>query len=58
LLDNISDVIWDDRVFDTLVLEPETKELIVALVTNKIAAETSTDFLKDKGTGLVLLFHG
>jgi hypothetical protein len=55
---NIHDVVWDQSVFDTLVLPQDTKDLIMALVTNKIDAQQSTDFFQGKGNGLVLLFHG
>lgn len=58
LVSNISDVVWDKDVFDTLVLPADTKDLIMALVTNKIAADQTTDFFSGKGTGLVILFHG
>lgn len=34
------------------------KELILALVTNQLAAETGTDLIENKGNGLILLLHG
>lgn len=58
LVSNITDVSWDRDVFDTLVLPSDTKDLIMALVTNKIAADQTTDFFRGKGAGLVILFHG
>lgn len=58
LVCNIRDVVWDQDAFNTLVLPADTKELIMALVTNKIDANQSTEFFQGKGTGLVILFHG
>ncbi|KAF2112712.1 hypothetical protein BDV96DRAFT_580284 [Lophiotrema nucula] len=58
LVSNISDVIWNQNVFDTLVLPDDTKELIKALVMNKIATDERTDYFRGKGSGLVILFHG
>lgn len=34
------------------------KELIEALVSKQIAAEASTDLIKNKGSGLIMLLHG
>ena len=36
----------------------DTKELILALIKNKIDADQGIDFVDGKGTGLVLLLHG
>lgn len=38
--------------------DDNTKELIIALVTNKIEAEKSTDLMAGKGNGLIILLHG
>jgi hypothetical protein len=45
-------------VFESLVLDPDTKKLIKALVTNQIAVEQSTDLMSGKGNGLIVLLHG
>jgi hypothetical protein len=58
LVSNIKDVVWNYNVFNTLVLPNDTKELIKALVINKIAADERTDYFHGKGSGLVILFHG
>lgn len=34
------------------------KEMILALVTNQIASESSTDLIENKGNGLIMLLHG
>jgi SpoVK/Ycf46/Vps4 family AAA+-type ATPase len=58
LVEHTSRVPWNNEAFDTLVVDPETKELIMALVTNKIEASKSTDLMSGKGNGLIVLLHG
>lgn len=58
LIENTSPVCWDQDAFKSLVIDDETKELIMALVTNKIDPSKSTDLIGGKGSGLVILFHG
>ncbi|KAE8452952.1 hypothetical protein EG329_012139 [Mollisiaceae sp. DMI_Dod_QoI] len=57
-VDSIQDVIWNKKAFETLVVDPKTKELIQALITNQIVAEKSTDQISGKGNGLIILLHG
>ncbi|KAK8016590.1 hypothetical protein PG993_014779 [Apiospora rasikravindrae] len=60
-VDNISEVQWDKKAFDNLVLsDSRTKELIHALITTKLAAEEGqgADLIKGKGNGLIMLLHG
>jgi hypothetical protein len=52
------DVVWHDESFQSLVIDPEAKELIIALITNKLEAERNTDVIPGKGNGLVILLHG
>lgn len=51
----ISDIKWNDQAWDSLVLEPETKDLIQALVTSRKnnASKTIDDVIQGKGKGLV-----
>lgn len=49
---------WNKNAFSHLVADPEMKELVQALVTNKIAAERGTDLMENKGNGLIMLLHG
>lgn len=58
LVANTSEVPWNIKSFETLVVDEETKELIKALVTNKIDAAKSTDLMAGKGNGLIVLLHG
>ena len=57
-VDQIRDVTWNKQSFDHLVIEPETKTLIRALITNQIAREQGTDIIESKGNGLIILLHG
>lgn len=51
-------VVWNKAAFRNLALDDETKELITALITNKIESEKSTDLMAGKGNGLIMLLHG
>lgn len=57
-VDRITDVEWNKQAFKTLVAHEKTKELVEALVTNRLAAEKSTDVIHGKGNGLIILLHG
>jgi ATP-dependent 26S proteasome regulatory subunit len=57
-VDRISDVKWNDLAFSHLVIDPESKDLIQALVGSKLAAEKGTDLIVGKGNGLSVLLHG
>jgi hypothetical protein len=57
-VDRLSEVVWNKKAFEHLVVEEGTKELVQALVTNQIAAEKSTDLIQNKGNGLIMLLHG
>ncbi|KAJ4351209.1 uncharacterized protein N0V89_006548 [Didymosphaeria variabile] len=57
-MDQISPVDWNQKAFDSLVLDRKTKELITALVSKQISAAKSTDVIAGKGNGLILLLHG
>ncbi|KAL6832788.1 hypothetical protein V8C40DRAFT_235978 [Trichoderma camerunense] len=57
-VDLIEDVQWNKEAFKHLVADEDTKELIQALVTNKLEAEKNTDMIEGKGNGLIMLLHG
>ncbi|KHN96247.1 ATPase, AAA-type, core [Metarhizium album ARSEF 1941] len=57
-VDHFEDVHWNEQIFDFLVLPTHTKELILALVTNKINRDEHTDVIRGKGNGLFILLHG
>ncbi|KAM0302826.1 hypothetical protein ACHAO8_011542 [Botrytis cinerea] len=52
------EVVWHEESFESLVIDPEAKELIIALITNKLEAERNTDVIPGKGNGLIILLHG
>ncbi|KAK5657158.1 hypothetical protein OQA88_3215 [Cercophora sp. LCS_1] len=41
-----------------LAVGSDTKDVVKALVTHKVANTVSTDLIRGKGSGLILLFHG
>ena len=47
-VDGITPVNWNKDAFDTLAVDADTKELIIALVSNKIAADKGTDLVSGK----------
>lgn len=49
---------WNKHAFEDLVIDPDSKLLIQALVRNKIELDKGIDFIEGKGTGLVVLLHG
>ncbi|KAI1168284.1 hypothetical protein F5B18DRAFT_646814 [Nemania serpens] len=57
-IDQVCDVDWNDQAFNNLVADEDTKEFILALVTNQLADERGTDLIENKGNGLILLLHG
>ena len=57
-VDRIHPLKWNKGAFESLVVDPETKELIQALVMNQQDAENSTDLMSGKGNGLIILLHG
>ncbi|KAF7534383.1 hypothetical protein G7054_g6264 [Neopestalotiopsis clavispora] len=57
-VDKIQDLQWNKDAFDRLVIDDETKELIQALITNRIVTEMNTDWISAKGNGLIMLLHG
>ncbi|KAI1087940.1 hypothetical protein F5B19DRAFT_33422 [Rostrohypoxylon terebratum] len=57
-VDQVNEVTWNKDVFNKVELEPDSKDLIKALVSNTIATERNTDLIQGKGNGLILLLHG
>ena len=67
-VDNVNTIKWNKSAFDRLVLPPNTKELIRALVSVRTSqrgikqglgiAGKRTDIISGKGNGLILLLHG
>lgn len=57
-VEHIKDVKWDVTAFDRLVLKPDKKELVKALVTVHLETSKSSDYIEGKGNGLIILLHG
>ncbi|TDZ31096.1 Protein MSP1 [Colletotrichum spinosum] len=54
----IQSVEWNDKAFEDLVIEPKTKSLIKAVVTNRVRSEEGADVIEGKGNRLFILLHG
>lgn len=67
-VDGIRPVTWNKTAYDRLVLPPQTKELVKALVTVRTSqrgakqglglAGKREDIIAGKGNGLIMLLHG
>ena len=67
-VDSIQPVTWNKTAYDRLVLPPETKDLVKALVTVRTSqrgvkqglglAGKREDIIAGKGNGLIMLLHG
>ncbi|CAN9280247.1 unnamed protein product [Alternaria sp. RS040] len=58
VVDKIVDVSWNKEAFKHLVADDKTKELVQALVADRISSERNTDLIQGKGNGLIILLHG
>ncbi|KAF2728325.1 P-loop containing nucleoside triphosphate hydrolase protein [Polyplosphaeria fusca] len=59
LVDNVHEIVWDDRAFDSLVLPPGYKDLILSFTANQNSSETLIDdVIEGKGQGIVMLLTG
>ncbi|KAG5757734.1 hypothetical protein H9Q72_014125 [Fusarium xylarioides] len=56
----VNEIKWNEKAWDSLVLEDGTKDLIKALVKSRKyhAANTIDDVIQGKGKGLVTVLHG
>jgi len=59
-IDHIRDPEWNDSAFESLILDPVNKEMILSLVRSHSAtsAHKAWDFVEGKGGGIVFLLHG
>ncbi|RSL44203.1 hypothetical protein CEP54_014780 [Fusarium duplospermum] len=57
-VDQIREVVWNDKAFESLLVAEDMKEQILALVTTQFETEKNTDFINNKGNGLTILLHG
>ncbi|OTB03848.1 hypothetical protein M426DRAFT_73749 [Hypoxylon sp. CI-4A] len=56
----IKEITWNEHAYDSLVLQPNTKEIVRALVESHKyhPAESIDDVIQGKGKGLVAVLHG
>lgn len=54
----MQDVVWNREAFEDLVIEPKTKDLVKAVVMNRLTSDENTDLIHGKGNGLFILLHG
>ncbi|KAF2184022.1 P-loop containing nucleoside triphosphate hydrolase protein [Zopfia rhizophila CBS 207.26] len=58
-VDNVKEIVWDDRAFDSLVLPPGYKELILSFTKSQNSSEeVFDDVIEGKGQGIVMLLTG
>ncbi|KAI1194559.1 P-loop containing nucleoside triphosphate hydrolase protein [Nemania serpens] len=58
-VDNVSPIVWNQQCFDDLVLDPNTKKTVQALVSmHAKERESMDDIVTGKGQGLVCVLHG
>ncbi|KAH5758126.1 hypothetical protein HBI17_069400 [Parastagonospora nodorum] len=58
IVDKITDISWNKEAFKHLVADDKTKELVQALVADRISGDRNTDIIQGKGNGLIILLHG
>ncbi|KAJ0163707.1 hypothetical protein CTA2_2540 [Colletotrichum tanaceti] len=54
----MQDVVWNREAFEDLVIELKTKDLVKAVVMNRLTSDENTDLIQGKGNGLFILLHG
>ncbi|KAK3352876.1 cation channel-like protein [Lasiosphaeria hispida] len=56
----VKEIQWNESAYESLVLEPKTKDIVKALVESHKyhAAESIDDVIQGKGKGLVAVLHG
>lgn len=58
-VDEVKDVEFDNNAFETLVLEPDHKELILAFAQSQVKFKnTFDDIISGKGKGIIMLLSG
>lgn len=57
-MEYLEDVRWNVEAFNCLVINPATKDLIRAVIMNKLSGLAHNDLISGKGNGLFMLLHG
>ena len=58
MIENISQIVFNERVFDQLVLPQSQKDLVRVLVESHAKFSGFDDFVEGKGKGLITVLHG
>lgn len=60
LVTQLSEIVFDELAFDQLVLKPEYKKMIKALIETHAgdSEELAKDLVTGKGGGMVMVLHG
>jgi hypothetical protein len=58
MVSGLQPVVFNDQAFSRLVLPPERKRLIEALVLSHTGKKTAVDIIAGKGEGTIFLLHG
>ena len=60
VVSRISHIRWEKKPFDKLIMDPDTKDLLYAIVSDRARTETypNPDMINSKKGGLFLLFYG
>jgi hypothetical protein len=57
-VENIQPITWNKDAFNRLVLHPDKKSLITAMVKEHVLSDVPADIIEGKGNGLIILLHG
>lgn len=58
-LHSVTDIVWNNQAFDSLVAPPEQKELILAFAQSQaMNKQNFDDFIQGKGRGIIMLLSG
>jgi len=58
-LNLVSDIQWDDKAFDSLVLPEDQKDLILSFTESQVKnGQTFDDVIRGKGRGIIMLLSG
>ncbi len=58
-IDSVKEMVWNDKAFESLVLPPDQKELILAFAESQAKhGDDFDDVVKGKGKGIIMLLSG
>ncbi|CAJ2511119.1 Uu.00g067440.m01.CDS01 [Anthostomella pinea] len=58
-VDDVSEIVWNDKAFESLVLSPEYKKVLLASVDAQLSkADVFDDVIHGKGKGIIMMLQG